>query len=381
MKTANHTHKNNHKIMKTDLSQKTHTAMKYKLFSIALACTGIFSLSSCSSTEIVEEPSSTPLSDNITLTLSAPEAFNYNGTRADNGLKLRYVAKLYKLEGQQQNPNANNFVERQDVFKDDVENGKPSIKFSVKPGKYYITIFADYIDASATKDNSGKLPDLFYDTSSNNDNELKMKLSADSEGSKFPLTPVNNDNYDAFATGFIVAKEAEEINEDIVLQRIVSKIKFIATGQPDFDHINHVKLTSLSLYDSYSFVNNTSGDRNDSPLRKLPASSKQFSPVDKASNVLFYYYTIGTSQTYSSHSKLNTLSFTIIPNDDKYVYPQTSIESGTFFTLSNHIYNVKGEFASPSSTPDGPVVNEGDLINLFISEGSDWSTPEHDINN
>lgn len=366
--------------MKTDINHKPHISMKRKIFDLALALSATFTLASCSSTEIVGEPLPTTVSDNITIALSAPVAYNYNGTRADNGLKLRYVAKLYKLEGQSRNPNKNNFVERKDVSKDASDKDKTLISFSAKPGKYYITIFADYIDASADPDENGKLPDLFYDTSANGD-EVKMKLSAETEGKKFILSPVNNDNYDAFATGFSVTKEAEEINEEIVLQRIVSKINFIATGESDFEHIDKVKLTSLSLYDSYSFVNNTSGERKDSPLGNLPVSSKQFTPADKDNNILFYYYTIGTSQDYSSHSKLNTISFSIIPTDDKYTYPQTTVESGKFFTLSNYIYNVKGTFATPTSTPEGPVVNEGELINLFISEDKDWEKPDKDINN
>ena len=317
---------------------------------LLLALTGM--VASCSSTEVIE-PAQTD--ETISISVSAPDAYKFPVTRADATVQLRYTAKLYS--GSAVDPDA--FVERKELL----ASAGSTITFNVKKqGNYFITLFADYVDANASANADGCYPDKYYDTSSTGDYVYMLALKPD-EGSKtYAESPINNDNFDCYAATVKVAKKGEEVNQDVILNHAVCKVNVLnkVTEDDDPEGIDQLNITSFSFIRQYSMTNKV-GYATGSKISGTPIA---FAPNNLSTGEMFYFYTFG-----SNNGKIE-IAFEI-QGKDGFTYNPVSIAQGVLIPAANTIINVRGSFLVPSSAPDKPKDN----INITVSAG-DWSSTE-----
>lgn len=313
-------------------------------------------LAACSqTTDIADYEEANRQSNTISIQCSSPDAFQFPATRVDEGLQLRYVAKLWSGNAIA----ANQLKARKELVAKDGN----VITFEAEPGAYTVAVFADYISADATADANGKYPDKFYDTSSKGDyiemrafrdNETKDKLEDPA------LTNINNDNYDCFAAKGSFTKEALEYNGKLTLTRAVAKVRVVDNGG-DFTGVDKVQITQFSFGWQYSFVSEKSNVGNSFTFSTTPI---ELEPSSKTDRELFYFYTFGTT----SKGDLKDIQFKIT-GQTNYVFNSGnaySLGSNNWKALSkNTIYKATGNFLTPSTAPSN-------VIKLTLDSNQDW---------
>lgn len=346
--------------------------MKKRLSAHTLASFAILALAfgACTSTDIVDDPA-TSANNTISLSVASPDAYAFPMTRVDNGLKLRYVAKLY--EGK--TANESKFIARKELVSG--ENNNMIIFTNVEEGTYFVTLFADYIPANSTA-TDGCYPDCFYDTQEVTENVRLMPFDKTGEiGTPTLRTPINNDNYDCFALTRIVNKKAEVYEENLTLKRAVSKIRVISTEGKEHG-VESIRIKEFDVLNVYSFSQGCANFHLKNPEISnpvLPVQTKEdyaFTPsnIDNAgTKTLFYFYSFGGPGNIS----LSNISFTI-KGKNGFEYPERNIPSGTLKITPNNIYNVKGGFLVPSKDPEQEAADKAKEIHLTVDSNQNWDS-------
>lgn len=335
---------------------------------LASASAALLTLTACTNTTLIEAPEEAPAkTTTISLGINLPEAYRIGQTRAGTDVKLRYVAKLYKENAAGQTGIAENTLvatveqleaDGRTIVFHDAEEGK----------KYLVTIFADYINASATKNAQGHYPDKYYDTTAKGDG-----INFSSQDDFF-----NNDARDCFALKTEIFTKGPLVYEaDLTLRRVVSKVRIVAKD-PNLDPLEKLKITDYSVAPTYSF---------DAGGATKYEQTKTFYPFfqevsDRSQNELVYFYVFGLAPGYRDpRNGLKKLAFTLMPNPNyTFTKPNVVIETPASSTQSlvlpepNKIYTVRGTFLTTSQAPSGD-------IRLNVTEDTDWTgSSETDFN-
>lgn len=322
-------------------------------------------LGSCSQTELLDTPGKESSKGSICISVSAPDAYNFASTRADAGLQLRYVAKLYKKKTS--DPISG------DAYQATTEllarNGNKIIFTGIEPGTYTVTLFADYVDDSATANTSGHYPDKFYNTTSNMGTIVMQSIKDPDGTTTYPNANINNDNYDCFATKINITKEEPLYESDVTLKRIVSKVSFIDSDGDKFGGLDKIKLTKYSFLYSYSFQSGSSDIAGEIALNMTDYPG-MFEATDPGSKELFYFYTFGSTK--NTPSSLYGINFSLTGKNG-YEFRDVAINPGKIGIAPNYKYKVTGDFLH--ATVD-PVQNEKDAkaqIHLTVTKDDNWS--------
>lgn len=341
---------------------------RHSFTSTALSLFGTLLLTgaSCTSTDIVSEPD-TDLSgegtDCIVINVGASDIFGLSGggTRADSDHALRYVAKLYS-ENSSGNVGVseNCFVAAVEQLSSD---GSTIVFTGAQTGKkYMVTIFADYIDAGARRDNNGHYPDKYYTTTSHAD-EITYRETVDF---------FNNDNRDCFALkSEVFTKDALVYEESLTLKRVVSKVRVVSKDD-NMASLKDITITDYCYAPTYSF------EQRGTASYRAKSEAQTVVPSDPSLNELFYFYVFGLSPNFNDpRLGLLPVTFTLNSNDN-YTFTNPTVTIGensnpVVRPQANNIYTIRGSFLSTSLAPS-------DEIRLYISEESDWAgNSERDI--
>lgn len=318
-----------------------------RILNVVLPLAATIMAGACSSTEIIDQPSGTAKKGKtISLSVSSPQIQQTRGSHDNH--KLRYIAKL--VEGNMKD--TRNLLDRKEVIASD---GDATITFSVEEGLYTIVLFADYID-SDEPDETGCYTDCYYDTHDPNYPEI-MKIS------RFD---VNNDNLDCFGAVISVDKGEEEVVRDIVLERKVSKIRFVSTtASSDSREVSGIQFTKIPYYSQINLsVANTGVE-----VSKHYSSGEQYIPQGDLSGVeeapeLFYFYSLANKT--GDLTALAEVGFTVNYNDN--TSKSISIPLGVVKSVRNSITTVQGAFLSPEPKTLGDII-----LNLSTPDGWEGS--------
>ena len=340
-----------------------------KLFSIlGTSLLLSFGFTSCISTETVESPAPQE-SDEITLLLNTEEVAGTKAGENHDGHFLRYVAKLFKLSG---NDITSSMIPvRQELKASDGDN---SITFKVDPNSTYkIIVFADYIPESSLPGDDGTYEDFYYDTHA--DNEYVSVKTDESNLARL----INNDNLDFFCTDAIkINKTEEKVEQNITLKRVTSKIRFVAKVGNDTEADPQATVT-ISKFDQKGKINTNmvSAPKNTNAASLLSKQTYSLTNEKVAENELelFYFYTFAQI----SSQELSEFEFTVNLSDG--TLKKVTIPTGKITYSRNYITTVKGAFIpssnddNPGTGDDGPGESEdhtGDIV-LNLTTDQNWS--------
>ena len=273
-------------------------------------------------------------------------------------MKLRYVAKLYKEnETGQTGIAANTLVATVEQLESD---GRTIVFKNAEEGKkYLVTIFADYINANATKNAQGHYPDKYYDTTEEGDG-----IHFSSQDDFF-----NNDARDCFALKSEIFTKGPLVYEaNLTLRRVVSKVRVVAKDE-SLAALKHMRMTDYSVAPTYSF--DVGGATKYEQTRTFYPFNQEVS--DRSQNELFYFYVFGLAPGYRDpRNGLKNICFTLVPNENyTFTTPNITLAAKPSETKSlilpepNKIYTVRGTFLTTSQAPSGE-------IRLNVTEDSDW---------
>lgn len=303
--------------------------------SILLLSAILFSLASCTSTEIVE-PYTPNRGDLVSLTVAAPEAYNFGSpTRADDDHKLRLIAYLYSTD----NPTVS--IQNKEKIADD---GETVIEFTIEePGDYFVTVFADYIDKNS-EPTDGHYPDKYYNTTE--------------PGKVTTVTGVpninffNNDNRDCFAGKIGFTKGLNVVSEELKLKRPVCKVQVAAPTNDVANLVKSLRITECSHLDSYSFAldNSTTTGSLTTNSDNSPATATNLVLANENQNIdsptadnLFFFYTFGGAATDDNRPALGDITFKLTPEDDTLLENDTrTIAAGLIKPAPNYKVTIKG---------------------------------------
>lgn len=357
----------------------THNVMKQIISSLLAAMAISPMILSCSSTEVIDEPAEN--SDIISFSVSAPDAYSFPATKASDGLQLRYIGKLYK-QGVSQNDYT--YMAREELLAKDGS----VLTFHAEPGTYVVRVFADYIGAdisSKETKNSAKggfaydtYGDKFYITEDSKQSDIiEMKAIQAGDDSSNPqyyegFCNINNDDYDCFAGSTkVFNKTAMKYDESLTLKRAVSKIRVVASNTANWAQADNINITKFSYYNKMDIKSLESSSQNTISTSNLKKDVFTFTPSGKSNEKageLFYFYTFA----FPGFEGLKEISFNITSNDENYEFASVTIASQTLQPKANYIYNVKGNFLSPTKYPE-------DLINITVDKNSDWTDSDKAI--
>lgn len=326
---------------------------------IMLAFLSMFATVGCTSTDVVDPSDNTEKGTTITLNVASPDAYVFSPTRAEShaGHQLRYVAKLFKGKSAA----SGEFVARKEILE---KEGHTIVFNAPEEGEYTVVVFADYIDENAQADKNGHYPDRYYNTTTNDDFIEALKTPISSDDPNPVKMNINNDDYDCFAVKFTFTKEAQPYTKpDLTLTRAVCKIKIVNKGG-NVNGVNQIKVTKLSFMSQYSFEKEASVPRIEYTTDDLGENAL----YEIQGNVLFYFYSF---ENYNLGGGLKAISFDVNAEKD-YEYPSITIPTNNYDYKRNIIYNIQGEFLSPTTYPS----NE---ITLVVSTDENWNASEKDI--
>lgn len=341
------------------MSMKTGRYLKYILYSTI----GVLSLSSCMSTEIIEPEKIPAVNDRIVLGLSTPDEIQ---TRATDGYKLRYIAKIFTGETQGALPNTP--LASKEIIDGEVENNQ--IEFVVDPNAYYtILIFADYIPASYQPETDGRYKDYFYDTKSYT-KSVVTKVSPGTKEDKIAPEFFNNDYYDCFQDIVVLYKEEEEYRVTKKLKRATSLIKFQDISGNSGDYT--LKIKSIKIKPNLSIDTQLTPDAVNKNVGSITFS--QSADDTNKEDAILYFYSLVDDKT----DKQN-VSIEFIVNKEG--SEEKSVTVNDIPIKRNYKTIVKGKFI-PDKMETPPEIEEpkekGNIIlNLSVDNGSDsWEQEE-----
>lgn len=316
-------------------------------------------LSACMSTEVIEPKESSQEVNEIVLSIKTPQEVL---TRADNGYKLRYIAKIIKGSNTSAWGNTTP-LDRQEIIDGESNN---QIIFKVPAGENYgILVFADYIPADYQRGTNGLYKDHFYNTT----NSSKVAIIRTTPGSDKETVSAdffNNDNYDAFYGIKTLRKEIEEVVVDMTLVRTTAKVIFRENTNTGTGNIT---LTKLGVQRQFYLDSGTCAFASSTSINvALPNASV----VDDDNKDLFFFYTL--ADTPSPNQTVST-EFKVINNaisSDPFTITKIPVKA-------NYKTIVTSAFLSEEETPKEDETKAGDII-LNLSANYDWEQEEFTIN-
>lgn len=321
---------------------------------------------SCSSTETEDMTSSDPASLNsLVINLSTPDTYTFPTTREGEtdphaGHQLRYIAKLYKSDGNNNHTIASDDSNCIRCIEKLAKDGDQIIFTDVDPTSgfsYFVSIFADYIDADVQKDETGHYPDKYYVTKKESGTSVTgydaSRIYYKVTGEKF----FNNHNLDCFRvfTGDFIKSYNSGVTIDLDLTRCVSQVRVVSnTAGGNIGNVNNITINNFRPIDNLDLK----GGYGNTHMTSRP--SVTISPAaDNTEDILFFCYSFplsnGTSGNYSDI--LESMAFSLNAKDGvtlskvKWETPSNGIN-----LVANTIYKVQGNFLQ-TSTNNG---NQGD---------------------
>lgn len=325
---------------------------------------GLFSLTSCVSTDTMEPEIKSDSSKKLILNFSTPEALT---TRATDGYKLRLSAKLYSgslsnLDGR--------IEKREELIYGEKGNGDVvnQVVFDVPTGyNYSILVFADYIPSSFQPDASGRYNDYFYDTSRYKDAVTMLATPGNKNTEDADITFFNNDNYDCFsAKQYLEIKNAEEVVFNLELKRAVAKVRLVDNSKNSGDY--DLKINNINYLKSFNLINDRGGYNSVKSSKALTLfTQKSFTGVDEQE--LAFFYTFASESTTAVEYPQVTLTI------DDQNGNNNSLQAKNIDVKRNYITTVKGGFLPDSNPKDDPGTGdntkEGPIyVNMAISTDS-----------
>lgn len=319
----------------------------------------------CVSTS-TEEPASTDETtgaDEIAISISGDNVIP-GITRAEEenlheGYQLRYTAKLYTQVTVKPNvqiyTDGSNLVQTIEQLASD---GNRVIFKNVEDGKYFVTIFADYVENGVTKDENGHYPDKYYSTPGGSKAQKITYIAKDEE--RF-----NNHNLDCFV--LVSAGFTKEQNKGVEitqpLKRAVTRVKVVDTGG-SLEAVKNVKIDKVEFTNQYDYTNGTSVGND--------VSSKTVSVADRTQNLLFFYYTFAKGDSQTSSTASSSLTFTLNP-EEGYDFKQSkwTVQEQIHYT-PNRTYTVSGNLSLTSKVPGG-------VAKLNVKVDKEWNESEKSL--
>lgn len=336
---------------------------------------GLFSLSSCISTDTIEPEITKEGDKKIVLNLKAPAEVY---TRADeNNYSLRYVAKLY-IGSSSSNVTTEQDSQRQEIIDEGFEKGSnKQMVFYVPQGfKYTIFVFADYIPKNSKADENGFYEDYFYDTQYNKKAVRMLPSPGDKTSIKnsdiITLSPsfFNNDNYDCFGGAVSTEKEKTEaeITLDLELYRLVSKVRFVDISKLSGEHsLSLLQFNYFSEFIIETDPEDAWGGSNIKYNKSLTLPDKNFNGSDEQ-EILFYY-------TFSSEGSNNSIGINFNISDQ--LGSSREIKLSEIPVKRNHITTIKGNLLPNLESDDpGDENGEGPIILNVSKSSEDWKNQE-----
>lgn len=339
--------------------------LNLRQLSAVFAAAMITIVTGCATTEVVDTPSGNEeKGEAVTLNIACPDAAK--ATRAGNDHALRFSAIMYE-GGSIKDASVSQRKEKLAS-----EEGSATITFEVPPGDYTFVVIGDYIpkvDADSDgvfenpdPDESGLYQDTYYDTKSEKEKIWSLAFKNKNVSKDF----FNNDNYDCFASSITLTKEEAEINQDITLNRIVSRISLVSTTEAPAE-IDNISIEHFDFFSAYLYgVKDTNQNHGNDSEYKIPKLTVE-STFSEDNNELFYFYTLApkakAEPLYYMYVTVNfkdnsSRTTTIL---DKKIYPQ-----------SNYKVKVAGPFLSAAPVDKGP-------INLILTTDDSWAEDDIDV--
>ncbi len=357
--------------------------------SVLLSVILTFMLTACSSTEIEEQNQSDPGSRNsLVINLSTPETYTFPTTRDGEtdphaGHQLRYIAKLYRSDG-----NTNNVIAYDDsnciqCIEKLAKDGDRVVFTDVNPTdgfSYFVTIFADYIDADAKKDDSGHYPDKYYVTKIENGTLIK---NYDAGRIYYKVTDekfFNNHNLDCFRvfTENFKKNSNEGVTKNLTLTRCVSQVRVVSTTENgDINNLDNITINDFRPIDLLDLKSGIAGTH----LSARPTVT--ISPTtDNTDGALFFCYSFSLS---NGTDILEPMSFTTNAQTGgtcskvNWTTPSSGVN-----LRANTIYKIQGNFLQTTTNNDNPGDdNQGTTVTtkdiaVNITQPGGWN--ENEVN-
>lgn len=335
----------------------------YPKFGISCIFALFVLLTSCMETTTLGDELSAA-SDQIVLNLSAPQEMQ---TKADDGYKLRYSARIFRGTNLQ----TWTFIERKEIIEGEDNN---QIVFKVAPNNNYtIMVFADYIPDSYTKSEDGTFNDYFYNTKVSNLGQKGITIRTTPGSNSENVSPdfFNNEKYDCFyGRSEVIEKTEAEYPVSITLKRYVARVSF----QENSEEMGEVKVTAkkIGLRKTLNHSTGTtilSTSPSDSEANKSIGNIEltQSAEISEQQKELFFFYTLADNDTKNQYVSVEFQ----MTNGDNASEP---ISIKEIPVKANYKTVVKGAFlpAEKMDTPgDDENDNEGDII-LTLSTNYDW---------
>lgn len=333
----------------------------------------VFPLASCTSTEILDSDTQNQGSL-VSLTIAAPGVYNFgSATRADDQHQLRLVARLYSTSA------PTTVIQT----KEDVANSsETTIQFSIEnTGKYFVTVFADYIDKNVSPDDKGHYPDKYYNTTE--PGKVTTITNSTAEGTTSLTDFFNNDNRDCFAGKTVFEKGLNVVSQDLKLKRPVCKVQVAAPNNKVATLVESLTITECSHLDSFSFALDESDKTGTltptaegtaitaTPLTLSNENAKITSLTDDS---LFFFYTFGGEANDDNRPALGNLTFELVSlNDIELDNDTRTIAQGLIKPAPNYRVTIKGGINWISAKPSG------DDITVIFEGLQDWDNNPSNI--
>lgn len=339
--------------------------MKRNFNFIILLSALFFPLASCVSTEIVE-PDSPNRGNLVSLSVSAPEAYNFGSTRTDTEHKLRLVAHLYSV--------TKPTVSLQTVEEVATNSKEPTtIQFSIEDaGEYFVTVFADYIDKNS-QPTEGHYPDKYYNTTE------PGKVSVITNTTAFVTDFFNNDNRDCFAGKIVFSKGLNVVSEELKLKRPVCKVQVAAPNSDIANLVKSLEITECSHLDNYSFTLDNSdmtgtltpnSDKSPITATNIVLANENRNITSPTADNLFFFYTFGGEVENDNRPALGNLTFKLHSLDDIVLQNDTrTIAAGVIKPAPNYKITIQGGNNWINAQPGA------DDITVIFNGLEDWSSP------
>ncbi len=313
-------------------------------------------MTACSTTSLEESNVASADANDLVVSISPGDSYTFPGTRADDaelhtGHTLRYIATLYKsTDNTSKTISKANTVQRIEQL---ATEGNQVIFKGVVPGYYFIIIFADYIDASATRNSEGNFDDKYYDTHTNPE-WVTLKNNIE----------FNNHNLDCFLeySRPVFEKEANiGLEFNYTLKRVVSQIQVVSNGNGSMSALNKIHIEKATAFKHLWYVDGTGFKQGDIQEDRNINIDRVKSASDP--NLLFFFYTFNQPS-----DALADIQFTLQPNegykfsnDGKY----TITGDNDITPEANYIYKITGSFLSTTESP-------AKTVDLKVSVNKDW---------
>lgn len=357
--------------------------------SVLLSVILTFMLTACSSTEIEEQNQSDPGSRNsLVINLSTPETYTFPTTRDGEtdphaGHQLRYIAKLYRSDG-----NTNNVIAYDDsnciqCIEKLAKDGDRVVFTDVNPTdgfSYFVTIFADYIDADAKKDDSGHYPDKYYVTKIESGTLIK---NYDAGRIYYKVTDekfFNNHNLDCFRvfTENFKKNSNEGVTKNLTLTRCVSQVRVVSTTENgDINNLDNITINDFRPIDLLDLKSGIAGTH----LSARPTVT--ISPTtDNTDGALFFCYSFSLS---NGTDILEPMSFSLNAKTGvTFSKVNWTTPSSGVNLRANTIYKIQGNFLQTTTNNDNPGDdNQGTTVTtkdiaVNITQPGGWN--ENEVN-